>query len=78
MQQELALTSLPFIVQKQSDLLQLSLELDLDKLVIANQVLEVAISAVIKPKEGEVSYWALIHPSDQADFHRRDSFILEL
>lgn len=78
MQEELALTSLPFIVQKQSDLLQLSLELDLDKLVIANQVLEVAISAVIKPKEGEVSYWALIHPSDQADFHRRDSFILEL
>jgi len=78
MQEEKAFTSLPFSVQKQSDLLLLALELDLDRLVSANQLLEVAISAVVKPTEGDLSYWALVHPSSQADFHRRDSFILKL
>jgi hypothetical protein len=78
MQEEMAFTSLPFRVQKQSDALRLALELDLDKIVKTGQILEVAISAVIKPKKGEVTYWALTHCGPQPDFHRRDSFILEL
>jgi len=78
MQEEMALTSLPFSIQNQPDSLSLALDLDLDKIVQADQALEAAISAVIKPKEGEVSYWALTHPGPQADFHRRDSFMVEL
>lgn len=78
MQEEMAFTSLPYSVQNHSDSLSLALELDLDKIVQADQTLEIAISAVIKPKDGEVTYWALTHCGSQADFHRRDSFIIEL
>jgi hypothetical protein len=58
--------------------LLLTLELDLSKFIPADQALEVAITAVIKPKDGDVTYWALSHSGSQADFHRRDSFIVEL
>ncbi len=78
MQEEIAFRSLPFSVQNQSGALRLTLELDLDQILQADQTLEVAISAVIKLRDGQVSYWALIHRSSQADFHQRDSFIVEL
>ncbi len=78
MQEEMAYTTLSFRVQKQSDSLLLALEVDLDKIVQAGQPLDVAISAVIKPNQGEMTYWALTHLGPQADFHRRDSFIIEL
>jgi hypothetical protein len=77
MQEEMAVTSLPFSVQSQSEALLLVLKLDLDKFVSADTLLEVAITTVIKSQEGNISYWALTHPGTQADFHRRDSFIIE-
>jgi hypothetical protein len=78
MKVELAFASLPFTVQHQSKALQLSLELDLAPIVEPDQSLDVAISAVIQPQEGGISYWALTHPLSQADFHQRDSFTIEL
>jgi hypothetical protein len=36
------------------------------------------LSAVIETKVGDISYWALAHPSDKPDFHHPDSFVLEL
>jgi hypothetical protein len=47
-------------------------------IIPAEQALEVAISAVIKLRSGNVTCWALTHPGPEADFHRRDSFIIEL
>ena len=38
----------------------------------------VGIAAVIKLAGGGLTYWALTHPGPQADFHRRDSFLVEL
>jgi hypothetical protein len=58
--------------------LLLDLELDLAKIVQPDQPLEVALSAVIKFRDGEMTYWALTHRGQQADFHRRDGFIVEL
>lgn len=78
MQEEIAFTSLPFSLQNQLDALLLTLELDLTKIVQADQALEMAISTVIKHTNGEVTYWALSHHGPQADFHQRDSFIIEL
>lgn len=78
MQEETAFTSLPFNIQNQSDALLLTLEIDLYQIVQADQTLEIAISTVIKHRDGEVTYWALNHRGSQADFHRRDSFIVEL
>ena len=78
MQEETAFTALPFSVQLYSGSLQLSLEIELDKLVPRAQALNINISAVIKTKDGRTTFWALTHPGPQPDFHRRDSFIIDL
>ena len=81
MQEEPAFKSLPFSVQLCSNSLLLSLGLELDKVIPPGQgseVLQVAISAVIKIIDGKTTYWALAHPGPKADFHRRDGFIIEL
>ena len=78
MQEEPAFASLPFRAERQPDALRLSLKLDLAKIILTDQALKVAISAVIKPVNGKITCWALTHPSPQPDFHRKDSFILEL
>ncbi len=78
MQEETALEKLPFNVQNQADSLALALNVNLDKIVLAEQAIEVAITTVIKYRDGEVTYWALTHRGVEADFHLRDSFIVEL
>jgi hypothetical protein len=78
MQEEPAFASLPFDVQSRGDSWRLILEVDLARIIPADQALEAAICAVIKGKNGGLTYWALSHPGPQADFHRRDSFIIEL
>jgi hypothetical protein len=78
MQEEPAFASLPFSVQTRSDSLVLALELDLGGIVPVDQPMQVAISAVIKPGDGEATYWALTHGTPRADFHRRDHFVIEL
>jgi hypothetical protein len=67
-----------FSVRRQPQSLRLDLELDLNKIVKEKQPLEVALSAVIELKDGELTYWALTHGGPQADFHRREGFIVKL
>jgi hypothetical protein len=78
MQEETAFENLPFNVQNQADGLALGLDVDLDKIMSVQQAIEVAITTVIKDRDGEVTYWALTHRGVEADFHLRDSFIIEL
>lgn len=78
MQEEQAFTSFPFSVQNQLSALRISLKIDLDKIIPTNQTLKIAIGAVTKPVNGTITYWALSHPGPQPDFHREESFILEL
>ena len=78
MQEEEGFISLPISVKREPGALRLALELQLNEIVQADQLLEVGISGVIKKKDGALTYWALSHPGPQADFHRRDSFIIEL
>ena len=78
MLEETAFTILPFNVQNQTDGLALVLDVDLGKIISENQAIEVAITTVIKHRNGEVTYWALTHQGVEADFHLRDSFIIEL
>jgi hypothetical protein len=40
--------------------------------------LQLGVSAVIRRRDGGVSYWALTHPPAKADFHHPDSFSLAL
>jgi len=78
MTEETGFTSLPLSVRCRPDSLRLALELDVERIVAADQPLEVGIAAVIKLAGGGLTYWALTHPGPQADFHRRDSFLVEL
>ncbi|MBD2509081.1 DOMON-like domain-containing protein [Nostoc muscorum FACHB-395] len=78
MQEETAFENLSFNVQNQADRLALTLNVDLNKIISVEQAIEVAITTVIKDRDGEVTYWALTHRGTEADFHLRDSFIIEL
>ena len=68
MAEETAFTSLPFSVRRRSNLLQITLELEVERIVAADQPLEVGIAAVIKLAGGGLTYWALLHPGPEADF----------
>ncbi len=75
MQEETAFTTLPFSVLLKSDSLALTLDVDLEP--ISLQPLEVAVTTVIN-FNSQVTYWALTHKGEAADFHLRNSFIIEL
>lgn len=78
MQEETAFITLPFSVEYEADYLAIALDVNLDKIVSVDQALDVAITTVIKHKDGEVTYWALTHRGTEADFHLRDSFMIKL
>ncbi|MBD2097755.1 DOMON-like domain-containing protein [Trichocoleus sp. FACHB-591] len=78
MQEETAFTVLPFEVEAQPEAHTLSLELNLAAIAPDEQPLDVAITAVVKTKDSKVTYWALAHTGSEADFHRRDSFVLNI
>jgi hypothetical protein len=75
---ELAFPSLPFKVEQQPNSLLLALEFDLSKIVSVDRSIEVSVTTVIRSIGGEISYWALTHCGSEADFHRRDSFAIEM
>ncbi|MBI4684129.1 MAG: DOMON-like domain-containing protein [Nitrospirae bacterium] len=78
MKEEPAFMSLLFNVRTQPGSFLLDLELDLDKIVMIDQSLEIGISAVIQLRDSTLTYWALTHPGQKPDFHHRSSFIIEL
>ena len=78
MQEEAAFTSLPFRFERGKDTFLLDVELPLDRIISPETPLEVGISAVIKLRSNQMTYWALSHPGQKPDFHRRESFIAKL
>lgn len=77
MREEVTFTMLPFSVQQSEECCAIALDIDLDKIVSIEQKIELAITTVIKTNAGEVSYWALAHKGVEADFHLRESFIID-
>jgi len=59
-------------------ILELQLNTPLPPELAAAPELEVAITAVLQSRDGTCSYWALLHPGPEADFHRREGFALRL
>jgi phosphopantetheinyl transferase len=78
MQEEAGFSTLPFSASHSSDCLAIALDFDLEKIIPTEQVIDIAIASVIKSKNSQVSYWALTHSAEEADFHQRSSFILDL
>jgi len=62
------------------DWLQLEADVRLGVLLgdAAKSPLRLGLSAVVEERDGTISYWSLVHPSDYADFHHSDAFALEL
>ncbi len=61
-----------------ADRFTLSATISLDAIVPAHEDLELSVTAVIQTLDQGLSYWAIAHRGDVADFHRRDSFALKL
>ena len=75
---EPAIGALPFVVEREGGGLDLAVTLDLGALPLAGRPLELAVTAVVELRDGEILYWALAHPGEQADFHWREGFGLRL
>jgi len=58
--------------------LSIGLTIELPACIAADTNLELSLTAVLEQKNGNLSYWALTHNGVDPDFHRRDSFLLEL
>ena len=67
-------------VRHETDRLHLHAVVDLEPLFVESNGLglRLALSAVVEENDHRLSYWALTHPSGQADFHHVDSFTLAL
>ncbi|MDD5762550.1 MAG: DOMON-like domain-containing protein [bacterium] len=77
MREEPAFTSLPFAVRIGPDDLELSMELDVGKIIPSGKTIEAGVAAVIRTIDGGKSHWALTHLCPRPDFHRRENFVLE-
>ena len=76
--EEMKFNSLPFQVSQHDNCLRLKLKVNLSPIISPQQNLEIGITAVVEDRENQLSYWALTHPVNQADFHHRDSFLINL
>jgi hypothetical protein len=75
---EPSIRALPFAVERAGGGLDLMVTLDLGALPLAGRPLELAVTAVVELRDGEILYWALTHRGAEADFHRRDGFLLPI
>ncbi len=78
MREETAFESLPFSTSRAHGFFSVSLQIEPARIIEADRQLAVAVSAVIRGKDGGTSFWGLTHCGSKPDFHNRASFIIEL
>jgi hypothetical protein len=78
MREESAFTQLPFEFSKASTEYSLDISVDLSPIIQPENILQVGITTIIQAMDGNETCWALAHPGQQADFHLRESFLIEL
>lgn len=82
LQEEQAITRLPFEVNRSNNKLHLTMTLDIGALVSPESAIQVGVSMVVlcasASAEPVESFWAITHPGPEADFHHPDSFVLSL
>lgn len=68
-----------FDTRAEGDSLELSGSVDIRWLAMARGgAPRLGVTAVIEDRAGVLSYWALKHPREKADFHHADGFVLDL
>jgi hypothetical protein len=73
-----AIASVVITTDRTDDRFTLSATIPLGAIVPARKTLEMSVTAVIQTQDQAISYWAIAHCGSEADFHRRDSFVLTL
>ncbi len=74
--EELAIEALSVSVNRSAFSLETRFNLSL--LGLEKSEIELSVTAVIADQLGEISYWAVCHAGVEADFHLRDSFVIQL
>ena len=77
MRQETRIQRLQFQVQKETHYLSLMAAIDLNSFIGSEKLIEAGITCVVQANTKRETYWALVHPQARADFHLRESFVLE-
>jgi hypothetical protein len=77
-QEEHRVLQLPFSVQNEADRFVVDVTADLSSIIRVGETIQAGITSIIRTKYDHETYWALRHPNREADFHARESFILEL
>lgn len=78
MREETAFPSLPFRVLPERGALRVCLGLSLGTILPGGKDVAVGVCAVVRTAHGTASHWAMAHPGDRPDFHRREGFALLL
>jgi hypothetical protein len=76
--EETGISQLPFEFQKGSEEYSLAVSVDLTPILGADYDLQTAVTAIVRTRDNKETYWALVHPAPEPDFHARESFILLL
>ncbi len=67
-----------FRVATGDDFLSLSCSISLNTVIDDAATIEVGVSSVIETVDGALSYWAVVHPGSEPDFHDRRTFLITL
>ena len=79
MRREESFQTLPFVVTRlEAGVLTLQLRIDTGHLFPGAERFDIGLTAVIRLKNGSISYWALVHPGPRPDFHLREGFGISL
>ena len=81
MREETGFPQLPFEFVGTDGKLSLDVSVDLSPILQRDSILQFGIAAIIQNQDRNETYWALSHPgapTTQADFHLRESFVIEL
>ena len=68
--------TLPFSVTRCSDRMIVEVTLDIQKLGLCRDTIELSVTSVLEEITGNISYWAVAHTGTTADFHLRKSFVI--
>ena len=76
--EESAIDELQFAFKQTANEFSADISVNLHSIIRLVQNLQVNVTAIIQTKDKNETYWSLAHPSQQADFHLKESFIINI
>ena len=76
LREEPVIEILPSQVEQQGDRMTIDVTLDIQKLGLCRDTIELSATSVLEETTGNISHWAVVHAGTTADFHLRKSFVI--